>query len=116
MIYRLDFEQNKIVHKEIILKDRIGRIRDIEIDSKGNLYISEDKNTENLNKYGSNRVLKLNYQDPYNIETILEGKDNIGEATGLLLNPDETKLSLASATTSNVPSPFLYQFSPKNPI
>ena len=42
MIYRLDFEQNKIVHKEIILKDRIGRIRDIEIDSKGDIYVIVD--------------------------------------------------------------------------
>jgi aldose sugar dehydrogenase len=41
-LIRLDYENNKIVGEEIIFKDKIGRIRDFEIDSKGNIYLVSD--------------------------------------------------------------------------
>ena len=47
MLIRLDFENNKIVNEEIILEDTIGRIRDFEIDQKGNIFlISDESNSE----------------------------------------------------------------------
>ena len=47
-LIRLDFENNKIVGEEIILKDKIGRIRDFEIDKKGNIYLVNDSGNAKL--------------------------------------------------------------------
>ena len=47
-LIRLDFENNKIVGEEIILKDKIGRIRDFEIDKKGNIYLVNDSSNAKL--------------------------------------------------------------------
>ena len=41
-LIRLDYENNKIVGEEIIFKDKIGRIRDFEIDNEGNIYLISD--------------------------------------------------------------------------
>jgi len=41
-LIRLDYEDNKIVGEEIIFKDKIGRIRDFEIDTQGNIYLVSD--------------------------------------------------------------------------
>ena len=41
-LIRLDFENDRIVGEEIIFKDKIGRIRDFDIDSKGNIYLISD--------------------------------------------------------------------------
>ena len=41
-LIRLDYENNKIVGEEIIFKDKIGRIRDFEIDDQGNIYLVSD--------------------------------------------------------------------------
>ena len=49
-LIRLDYENNKIVGEEIIFKDKIGRIRDFEIDTQGNIYLVSD--SPNLN-YGN---------------------------------------------------------------
>ena len=38
MLIRIDLDGNKIVKEEIILKDQIGRIRDIEINKKGEYF------------------------------------------------------------------------------
>ena len=48
MLIRLDFEENKIVDEEIILKDKIGRIRDLEIDKKGDIYLIVDQKNSAL--------------------------------------------------------------------
>jgi len=64
----------------------------IEIDNLGNLYIGEDKNVYNRSKYGNNRLVKINYLDPNQIEILLIGEDRIGEITGVLLNPEQDKL------------------------
>ena len=50
MLALLDFEDNKIVDQKIIVKDdnRIGRIRDFEIDSEGNIYLISDDNESSL--------------------------------------------------------------------
>ena len=64
----------------------------IEIDKQGNLYIGEDKRSSNISIYGNNRLVKVKSDNPYNIDIILEGADNIGEVTGVLLSPDQTKL------------------------
>tara|TARA_B100000768_G_scaffold170312_1_gene176619 strand:+ start:86 stop:1273 length:1188 start_codon:yes stop_codon:yes gene_type:complete len=47
-LIRLDFENNKIVGEEIIFKDKIGRIRDFEIDKKGNIYLVNDSSNAKL--------------------------------------------------------------------
>ena len=41
-LIRLDYEDNKIIGEEIIFNDKIGRIRDFEIDVKGNIYLVSD--------------------------------------------------------------------------
>ena len=41
-LIRLDYENNVIVGEEIIFKNKIGRIRDFEIDKKGNIYLISD--------------------------------------------------------------------------
>jgi len=41
-LIRLDYKNNKIVGEEIIFKDKIGRIRDFEIDTQGNIYLVSD--------------------------------------------------------------------------
>jgi glucose/arabinose dehydrogenase len=43
MLARLNFENNKIVGKEVILKKEIGRIRDFEISKNGYIYIIVDE-------------------------------------------------------------------------
>ena len=48
LLLRLRFNEGKIIEEEIIIKNnpKIGRIRDFEIDSKGDIYIiSDDKNS-----------------------------------------------------------------------
>ena len=44
MFARLKFKNDRIIDEEIIIKDNkdIGRIRDFEIDSKGNIYLISD--------------------------------------------------------------------------
>ena len=41
-LIRLDYENNKIIGEEIIFKNKIGRIRDFEIDIQGNIYLITD--------------------------------------------------------------------------
>jgi glucose/arabinose dehydrogenase len=47
-LIRLDYENNTIVGEEIIFKDKIGRIRDFEIDKKGNIYLISDSPNSSL--------------------------------------------------------------------
>ncbi len=56
MLVRIDFENNKIVNQEIILKDhrKIGRIRDFTIDSEGNIYLVSDDDQSSLWKIHRN--------------------------------------------------------------
>ena len=39
---KLNFKDLSNIEEEIIFKDKIGRIRDFEIDSKGNIYLVSD--------------------------------------------------------------------------
>lgn len=41
-------KDKKFVKEEVIFKDKIGRVRDIEIDQKGNIYIIADESDSNL--------------------------------------------------------------------
>ena len=41
-------KDNKFVKEEVIFKDKIGRVRDIEIDQSGNIYIIADETDSNL--------------------------------------------------------------------
>ena len=41
-------KENKFVKEEVIFKDKIGRVRDIEIDQSGNIYIIADESDSNL--------------------------------------------------------------------
>ncbi len=43
LLIKLDYEQNKIVKKEVLIKNEIGRIRDFEIDKKGDIFIIIDE-------------------------------------------------------------------------
>lgn len=48
LLFRLDYEKNLIVDEEIILDQDIGRIRDFEVDSKGNIFIVVDDEGSSL--------------------------------------------------------------------
>ena len=39
LLVRLKIEENKIIDEEIIIDQNIGRIRDFEIDIKGDIYL-----------------------------------------------------------------------------
>ena len=41
-------KDNKFVKEEIIFKDKIGRVRDTEIDQMGNIYVIADERDSNL--------------------------------------------------------------------
>ena len=41
-LIRLDYENNVIVGEEIIFMNKIGRIRDFEIDAQGSIYLVSD--------------------------------------------------------------------------
>jgi quinoprotein glucose dehydrogenase len=41
-LIRIDFENGMIVGEEIIFKNKIGRIRDFDIDKDGNIYLISD--------------------------------------------------------------------------
>ena len=43
MLIRLDYFEGNIIGEEIILQGEIGRIRDFEIDDKGEIYIIVDE-------------------------------------------------------------------------
>ena len=43
MLIRLSFKNGKINGEEFILKNEIGRIRDLEIDSNGDIYLISDE-------------------------------------------------------------------------
>jgi len=47
-LIRLDYKNNTIVGEEIIFKDKIGRIRDFEIDTRGNIYLVSDSPNSTL--------------------------------------------------------------------
>ena len=48
LLIRLDYENKKILKKEILIKDKIGRIRDFEIDKKGDIYLIVDEKNASL--------------------------------------------------------------------
>lgn len=48
MLLRLDYENNKIVDEEIILKNALGRIRDFEIDNSGDIFLITDEKNSSL--------------------------------------------------------------------
>ena len=48
LLFRLNFDKKKILSKEIIIQKEIGRIRDFEIDSKGDIYIIIDEENSYL--------------------------------------------------------------------
>jgi len=47
-LIRLDYENNVIVGEEIIFMNKIGRIRDFEIDAQGSIYLVSDSKTSYL--------------------------------------------------------------------
>ena len=48
MLIRVNMEKNEIINETVILKNKIGRIRDVEIDTKGNIYLISDENNSSL--------------------------------------------------------------------
>ena len=48
MLIRINFENEKIVSEEFILKDEIGRVRDLEIDVNGDVYLISDEYNSKL--------------------------------------------------------------------
>jgi quinoprotein glucose dehydrogenase len=48
MLIKINMDNNKIVNETILIKDKIVRIRDLEIDTKGNVYLISDQNNSSL--------------------------------------------------------------------
>ena len=47
-LYRLDFEDGKVKSQHVVFKDRIGRIRDIEVNSKGEIFLINSNSNASL--------------------------------------------------------------------
>ena len=54
LLIRLDYDDGKITNKEIIFKDKIGRLRDVDINSKGEIYLITDEPNSSIWKLTSN--------------------------------------------------------------
>ena len=54
LLIRLDYREGKVTNKEIIFKDKIGRLRDIDFNSKGEIYIITDESNSSIWKLTSN--------------------------------------------------------------
>ena len=48
MLIKINMDNNQIINETILLKDEIGRIRDVEIDTKGNVYLISDQKKSSL--------------------------------------------------------------------
>ena len=48
MLLRLDFENDKIINETIITSGKIGRIRDVDIDVNGDIYLITDEYESSL--------------------------------------------------------------------
>ena len=48
MLIRIDFDNEKIIGEEFILEDEIGRVRDLEIDVNGDIYLISDEYNSKL--------------------------------------------------------------------
>ena len=48
MLIRIDFDNEKIIGEEFILKDEIGRVRDLEVDVNGDIYLISDEYNSKL--------------------------------------------------------------------
>ena len=47
-LIRLDFKDNKIIGEEVIFKNKIGRIRDLEINKQGDIFLISDSPKSSL--------------------------------------------------------------------
>jgi quinoprotein glucose dehydrogenase len=54
-LIRLDFEDNQILREEIIFKNKIGRIRDMEINNAGDIFLISDSPKSFLWKLTKNK-------------------------------------------------------------
>jgi quinoprotein glucose dehydrogenase len=43
LLVKLEMRKGKVVKKQIIFKDKIGRLRDIEVNSNGEIYLITDE-------------------------------------------------------------------------
>ena len=48
MLLRLDYSDGEFIDEEIILKDKIGRIRDFTINNEGDIFIIVDEKDSSL--------------------------------------------------------------------
>ena len=53
MLIKLEFEDGKVNNKVIVLKDKIGRIRDVDVNSKGEIFLISDEKNSSLWKLNS---------------------------------------------------------------
>ena len=54
MLIKLEFEEGKVINRVIILKDKIGRVRDVDINSKGEIFLISDEKNSGMWKLKSN--------------------------------------------------------------
>ena len=47
-LYKLNFKNNDVLSQDIIFEDLIGRIRDIEVNSKGELFLINSNSNASL--------------------------------------------------------------------
>ena len=54
LLIKLDYNDGKVTNEEIIFKDKIGRLRDIDINSEGEIYLITDEPNSSIWKLTSN--------------------------------------------------------------
>ena len=54
MLIKLEFKEGRVINRVIILKDKIGRVRDVDINSKGEIFLISDEKNSGLWKLKSN--------------------------------------------------------------
>ena len=55
-LFKLRLRDNMIVDEEILFKNKIGRIRDLEIDAKGNVFLITDEKNSSLWKLTKTKI------------------------------------------------------------
>ena len=55
LLIKLEYKDEKVINKHIVFKDKIGRLRDVDINSNGEIFIITDELDSSIWKLTSNQ-------------------------------------------------------------
>ena len=55
LLIKLEYKDEKVINKQIVFKDKIGRLRDVDINSNGEIFIITDELDSSIWKLTSNQ-------------------------------------------------------------